>query len=68
MPIIAHDWVNVRVQIFMSTHRDKDAKPSGTHADNDSDEELGTNEFAMKDNIPPPSSSESVLVFFLNGF
>ena len=28
----------------MSTHRDKDAKRSGSQGDNDDDEELGTNE------------------------
>jgi len=32
----------------MSTHRDKDAKPSGSQGDNGDDEELGTSEAADK--------------------
>lgn len=36
----------------MSTHRDKDAKPSGSQGDDEDDEELGTNEGA--DNLRKP--------------
>ena len=37
----------------MSTHRDKDSKPSGSQDEND-DEELGTNESADKPVKPSP--------------
>lgn len=38
----------------MSTHRDKDAKPLGSHADDDGDEDLGTNGFFDKPRKPSP--------------
>ena len=41
----------------MSTHRDKDAKPSGSQDDND-DEELGTNDFADKPRKPSPVGAD----------
>ena len=38
----------------MSTHRDKDAKPSGSQDDNGDDEELGTSEAVDKPRKPSP--------------
>ena len=38
----------------MSTHRDKDAKPSGSQDDDEDDEELWTNEAADKSRKPCP--------------
>jgi pyrimidine and pyridine-specific 5'-nucleotidase len=42
----------------MSTHRDKDAKPSGSQDNDDGDEELGTNESADKSRKPSPAGHE----------
>jgi len=41
--IVPYDRMNVRAQIFMSTHRDKDVRPPGFQEDNGDDEELGVN-------------------------
>jgi len=38
----------------MSTHRDKDAKPSGSQDDNGYDEELGTSDVPDKPRKPSP--------------
>jgi len=39
----------------MSTHRDKDGKPTESQDDDDDDEELGTNELADKSRKPSPT-------------
>ena len=45
----------------MSTHRDKDAKPSGSQDDNGGDEEFGTDEPADKIRKPSPVGHEADL-------
>jgi len=45
----------------MSTHREKDAKPSGPQDDNGGEEEPGTNESADKPRRPSPAGHEADL-------
>ena len=45
----------------MSTHREKDAKPSESQDNDDGDEELGTNEPAGKSRKPSPVGHEADL-------
>lgn len=47
-------------KIFMSTHRDRDAKPSGSRDDNGDDEELGTGESPDKPRNPSPVNGHDV--------
>lgn len=50
--------MNVRVQIFMSTHRDKDDKRVGSQDDDEDDEEFGMNEAADKSRKPHPGGHD----------